>query len=109
MGHYKHFPENVYHFTWQLVIRCSSSLVQEQSTTARRFFQDAVFHTRSFIPKTLLNLAIQDKTNVLCMTVCRWSQLIVLVCVLVNQYFGHFAVRGGGGCVAYQQLFGKIR
>jgi hypothetical protein len=47
----------------------------------RRFLQDAVIHSRSCIPKTLLKSASQDKMNVLSMTVCRWYQLIVPVCV----------------------------
>ena len=60
-----------------------------------RFLQDAVIHSRSCISKSLLKSASQDKMNVLSMTVCRWYQLIVPVCVCVNRFLGHFAARLG--------------
>ena len=96
IGHYEHFPEKVYLLTWKIVIGCSSSHVQEQYTTARRFLQDAVIHSRSFIPKTLLKSASQDETNVLCMTDCRWYQVIVPVCVRVDRIFLSFRSVTGG-------------
>jgi len=96
IGQYEHFPEKVYLLTWKIVIGCSSSHVQEQYTTARRFLQDAVIHSRSFIPKTLLKSASQDKTNVLCMTDCRWYQVIVPVCVRVDRIFLSFRSVTGG-------------
>ena len=86
------------------MIRCFSSHVQEQNATARRFLDDAVRHSHSFIPKTLLKLPSQDKTNVLCMTVCRWYQLIVPVRVCVNRSFGHFAARRGDTSAACRHV-----
>jgi hypothetical protein len=56
--------------------------MQEWYATARRILQDAVVHLS------------QGKMNVLWMTLGRWYQLIVPVCVC-KLFFCHFAARRG--------------
>ena len=78
---------------WEFFIQRAGTIA-----TARRFLQDAVIHSRSFIPKTLLKLASQDKTNVLCMIFCRWYQFIVLVCVFVSRFWSFRSETRGTEC-----------